>query len=924
MKPGKWFLLAILMLSLSALMFAQYTTIDFEPAGIGAGWTWIVGENGTNPPLQFPANPVMGGINTSTTAAQFTALASGQPWALCFSDDIDDFQFTATNSIVKIMVYKPRLSNVAVKFEGGSTPVEIQVPNTLINQWEELTFDFSGSIGNSYSRIVIIPDFLARTQDYQIYFDNIRVPEGNLTPPAVPTVAAPTPTEDQADVISLFSNAYSNVTVDTWSASWDMADVADIQIAGNDTKLYTNLTFAGIEFTSQTINANAMTHFHMDIWTPDPTALPAVFKIKLVDFGADGVWSGGDDVEHELTFNASSTPPLVSESWISYDIPLADFTNLVTREHLAQLIISGDPNTVYVDNVYFFTAATGNNDATLSDLSLNGTTIPGFSPVTLSYNYEVPFGGSIPIVSATTTDPNADYIINQATAIPGSATVVVTADDGVTVLTYTVNFTMAAGFPTVAPPAPTEDSEDVISIYSDYYGNVPGTNFNPNWGQQTIVTVDYLVDGTNTLRYQNLNYQGTEYPTQDVSAYEFLHVDFWTANSTDLGIYLISPGAETEHVFTITPGQWVSEDIRLSQFVPPVNLANVFQFKVEGNGDIWFANLYFWKEPTPQGSDATLADLKVDGTTVPGFAPLTENYIYGMLEGTTVAPLITSVTTTDPNATYNITQATGVPGTATVQVTSQNGLNTKTYTVAFTIMYPNSLPPTPAHSSANVISMFSDSYSNVPVDTWLTPWSQGTLENIAVLGNPVKKYSNVNFVGIETVGPNLLDVSGMTYVHVDLWTPDANDFRLKLVDWGADGNWSGGDDTEHELVFPAPTTGQWISYDIPLASFTNLNITGHMAQYILSKSPLGTMYIDNLYFYTVVSAIPSNVTVIASPTGVSITWDAVPGASSYTVYASDDPYGTFSPALGGTYDDTSWSGPATAARMFYRVTATTD
>ncbi len=922
MRLNKTLLLVLFMIAANALLLAQYNTIDFEPGGTGADWNWVVGENASNPALTFPANPVMGGINTSATSALFTALAAGQPWALCFTDDIDDFQFDASNAIVKIMVYKPVLSPVAIKFEGGSAPIELQVSNTVINQWQELTFDFSGSIGNSYNRLVIIPDFLARTEDHNIYFDNIRIPEGNLTPPAVPTVAAPTPTEEPGSVISLYSNAYTNVTVDTWSAVWDMADVQDIQIAGNDTKLYTNLTFAGIEFTSQTINAAAMSHFHMDIWTPDPTVFPAAFRIKLVDFGANGVWGGGDDVEHELSFNSSSVPPLVSEAWISYDIPLSDFTNLTTREHLAQLIISGDPNTVYVDNVYFFAAGTGNSDATLSDLRVNGTTIPGFMAGTLNYSYEVPFGGETPTVGATATDLNASFVINQATAVPGTATVVVTAEDGFTTLTYSVNFTMAAGFPTVAPPAPTQDSEDVISIYSDYYGNVPGTDFNPNWGQSTIVTVDYLVDGINTLRYQNLNYQGTQFANQDVSAYEFLHVDFWTASSTALSFFLISPGAETDYVLPITPGQWVSVDIRLDHYEPPVNLANVFQFKVVGNGEVWFANLYFWKEPTPPGSDATLADLKVDGVTVSGFSPLTEDYTYAMLEGTVIVPQITQVITTDPGASYVITQATAIPGTATVLVTAQNGMTTKTYSVHYAIVYPNSVPPTPMQNPANVISMFSDTYTNVPVDTWLTTWSQGALEDVTVAGNPVKKYSNVNFVGIETVGPNMIDVTGMSHVHIDLWTPDANDFRFKLVDWGADGSYGGGDDTEHELVYPAPATGGWISYDIPLSSFTNLNITGHMAQYILSKSPLGTMYIDNLYFYAAGPQGPANLTIIASPAGVTLNWDPVPGASSYTVYSSDDPYGTYLPATGGTYDGTSWTAPGTADAKFYRVTAT--
>ena len=45
-----------------------------------------------------------------------------------------------------------------------------------------------------------------------------------------------------------------------------------------------------------------MTHFHMDVWTPDVTDGSSAYYIKLIDFGADGVYGGGDDVEHELVF----------------------------------------------------------------------------------------------------------------------------------------------------------------------------------------------------------------------------------------------------------------------------------------------------------------------------------------------------------------------------------------------------------------------------------------------------------------------------------------------------------------------------------------------------------------------------------------------------------------------------------------------
>lgn len=187
-----------------------------------------------------------------------------------------------------------------------------------------------------------------------VYVDNVYFYNGEVATPTEPTTPAPTPALAAANVISLFSNAYTNVTIDTWSAEWDNANVEDIQIAGNDTKLYTNLVFAGIEFTSQTIDASGMTHFHMNIWTPDPSEPPAAFKVKLVDFGPDGVF-GGDDAEHELVFDANTTPALSTGEWITLDIPLSNFTGLVTKGHIAQLIIVGDPNpsTVYMDNVLF-------------------------------------------------------------------------------------------------------------------------------------------------------------------------------------------------------------------------------------------------------------------------------------------------------------------------------------------------------------------------------------------------------------------------------------------------------------------------------------------------------------------------------------------------------------------------------------------
>lgn len=159
-------------------------TVGFENGGSGnAGFTWAVFENDDNPAVEFVSNPDSAGINTSTTVAKFTARQTGQPWAGTETahGDIATFTLDSTNSTIKIMVYKTVISDVGIKFaiaNGGAQP-EIKVANTLVNQWEELSFDFSGYIGLTEAinidQLIIFPDFntAGRASDTVTYFDNV-------------------------------------------------------------------------------------------------------------------------------------------------------------------------------------------------------------------------------------------------------------------------------------------------------------------------------------------------------------------------------------------------------------------------------------------------------------------------------------------------------------------------------------------------------------------------------------------------------------------------------------------------------------------------------------------------------------------------------------------------------------------------------
>jgi hypothetical protein len=160
---------------------SDVATVDFET--VGNGYTWSTFENDSNPALEVVANPAVDNVNDSANVAKITALAAGQPWAGVESahGDFGPLTLDATNSTVKVMVYKSVISDVGIKFaiaNGGAQP-EIKVANTVVNQWEELTFDFSGNIGLTESinidQIIIFPDFNSdgRGQDNVVYVDNI-------------------------------------------------------------------------------------------------------------------------------------------------------------------------------------------------------------------------------------------------------------------------------------------------------------------------------------------------------------------------------------------------------------------------------------------------------------------------------------------------------------------------------------------------------------------------------------------------------------------------------------------------------------------------------------------------------------------------------------------------------------------------------
>jgi hypothetical protein len=553
-------------------------------------------------------------------------------------------------------------------------------------------------------------------------------------------------------------------------------------------------------------------------------------------------------------------------------------------------------------------------DASLSDLKYDGTDVPGEHQAIFNYNVVLAPGTTlVPVVTATATDNTLTPAITQATALPGTATILVTAADGVSTITYSINFSAEVICTLAAPNPPARAAVDVLSIFSHAYTDIAGTDFDPWWWQATDATLEDI-ESNSTLKYKNLNYQGTSIGTGfDASAMEYVHFDMWTHDATEMKFFLINKTPDEEKFYSlptpISKDTWVSYDIPVSEFTSQgMTLTNVKELKFEGPGSptIYLDNIYFWKAPSPALSDATLSDLKVDGTTIAGFNANTLNYKVALVEGTTTVPTVT-VTETEAAANAVITPAASIPGTTNIVVTAQDGTTTKIYKVAFSIAIPAAAAPTPpTRATDDVVSIFSAAYTNLTGTNFNPAWGQSTaMTTLDIASNSTLKYSNLNFQG--TVIETGFDATSMEYVHIDMWTNDATEIKFFPINKTPD--------SEKPYSLPI-TLGQWRSYDIPMSEFTEQGMTiTNIKELKFEGTGSPTIYLDNIYFYKLPSTDATLSTIKIDNTPIS-NFD-----SDTLSYSVELPYGTTAvPVVTATALDSNSTVGITAASA---ITGTT-
>lgn len=156
-----------------ALLFsfiANAQMIDFD--NVGFDYVWNEMSNTGIAPV-VTVNPVSDDVNNSDSVLFIDIQQAGDPWAGTWCD-IPEFEVKG-NGIIRMKVLKSIISEVGFKIEAGTGEnKEIKIANTLTNEWEIIEYDFSELIGETYPRIVLMPEFTeSREENSECYLDDI-------------------------------------------------------------------------------------------------------------------------------------------------------------------------------------------------------------------------------------------------------------------------------------------------------------------------------------------------------------------------------------------------------------------------------------------------------------------------------------------------------------------------------------------------------------------------------------------------------------------------------------------------------------------------------------------------------------------------------------------------------------------------------
>jgi hypothetical protein len=167
------------------------------------------------------------------------------------------------------------------------------------------------------------------------------------------------PVRNSGDVISIFSDAYTNVNNLNFAIFNDAnVQVEEVNFGGNQIVEYNNLTFVGLGWQG-TVDVSTMTHLHIDVQVSAGTN--PILTVELIDFGPDNAdtGSGSDDTGGGFGVLPSD---LQEGTWVGIDIPVnaftrgtgGGFTGSPNLNNIARVVLVSNGSSIIVDNIYFY------------------------------------------------------------------------------------------------------------------------------------------------------------------------------------------------------------------------------------------------------------------------------------------------------------------------------------------------------------------------------------------------------------------------------------------------------------------------------------------------------------------------------------------------------------------------------------------
>ncbi|MFC4511278.1 hypothetical protein ACFO28_13240, partial [Flavobacterium buctense] len=648
-----------------------------------------------------------------------------------------------------------------------------------------------------------------------------------VTASSIPLVgpAAP-PARNAWDVFSVFSDAAYTVVPGTrnYNPGWGQAGAGAVIALEDASNVWraSNLNYQGIQFGSN-VDVSAMTHFHVDVWTFDETSLQ-FFQISNT--------TGERSVALAAPYGA-----LTQGQWISYDIPLTAWTSQsgFTTTALKEFkIVGSGGKTVYLDNMYFYRAAT------TQPPTLGAFTVPAKVVGDAAFALTAPTSNSAGAFTYTSSNTAVATISGDIVTIVGAGSSIITATQtadgsyGTASTTATLNVT-----PPAAPTPPVRNTWDRISLYSNAYAPTSA----PSWG---AAGVDVTLPGGDTARYFNgFTLARLAFAATNISEMTHLHIDAYSINQNPLWFELNG----VRRVTSTPVNGWTSVDIPLSEFTG-LNLTNVSFFDLNNPTgavapvkQVYLDNIYFYRAATLQ--PPTLGALTLPSPVVVGDAPFVlTNPTTNSAGSFSYTSSNTAVATVSGNT---VTVVGGGTTTITATVASDGVYGPRSTTAVLTVTFapPGPSPIPPARDPSKVMSVYTGTpaqvYANSPAYTLVrSSWTGGTTANFNFANgdNTCIQVNNLGFIGLVDQTERRLNVTAMTHLHLDVYlnAPLANLFVFLLAP--GDRNYSTG-----------PLVAGWNSLSIPLTAYPGAlnDIYGFKIEQNVAPSTT-QIYLDNIYF----------------------------------------------------------------------------